>query len=437
MLRHRRVVLAAWAAVLVAGVAAAVALPGRLATSFAVPGTGSQRAQTLLERHFGERPDGTFTVVFRVAHPSDGALQRRLRARARPRSRAPCRRAGSRAAAPGRADPLRRGRDDARPPAREGVDGAAAAGAARGGRPARARHRPAGAPARPRPGARLRPAARRGDRAARRRSPSSLLVLGLSLAALVPFVVGACTIAGTLGVVWAIAHARDARLVRPEPRRAASGIGLAVDYSLLVVSRFREELVRDGRRRGRRRPHGGDGAGGAVLVSGVAVAIGLALLLRRAGAVRPLARARRARRPARLDRRRRDAPAGAARDARPARRPRPAGRAETRFWERLARSAIMRRPRSYPRRRRGRARRRRRPGGVPAADARLLHGPAPPGRRRSRAPALLRAGAGAGALTPIEVVVDGGAPGAARSRRRSTPRSSASPTRPSATRRRT
>src|SRR5439155_8761126 len=32
-------------------------------------------------RGFGERPEGTFTVVFRVRHSSDAALQQRLRAR--------------------------------------------------------------------------------------------------------------------------------------------------------------------------------------------------------------------------------------------------------------------------------------------------------------------------------------------------------------------
>ena len=79
VLRHRNAVLAAWGVVLAAGVAAAVALPGHLATSFAVPGTESQRAQAILQQHFGERPDGTVTVVFRVAHPSDKRLQRRLR----------------------------------------------------------------------------------------------------------------------------------------------------------------------------------------------------------------------------------------------------------------------------------------------------------------------------------------------------------------------
>ncbi len=79
---HRRChVLAVWLAILAVGVAAAVALPGRLASSYEIPGTGSARADAALASGFGERPDGTFTVVFRVRHSSDPRLQRELRAR--------------------------------------------------------------------------------------------------------------------------------------------------------------------------------------------------------------------------------------------------------------------------------------------------------------------------------------------------------------------
>ena len=70
-------------------------------------------------------------------------------------------------------------------------------------------------------------------------------MLGVSLAVLVPVVFAACTITATLAIVYALAHevlmvSYVANLVE------LIGLGLAVDYSLLVVARFREELERGG-----------------------------------------------------------------------------------------------------------------------------------------------------------------------------------------------
>src|ERR687887_2368732 len=56
------------------------------------------------------------------------------------------------------------------------------------------------------------------------------------------------------------------------------GLGIAVDYSLLVVYRFREEL-RDGRDKDEAIVRTMETAGRAVVFSGATVAIGLALLL--------------------------------------------------------------------------------------------------------------------------------------------------------------
>ena len=68
-------------------------------------------------------------------------------------------------------------------------------------------------------------------------------VLGLSLAVAIPFLFAACTIMGTLAVVYAVAHGLDmvsyvTNLVE------LIGLGLAIDYSLLIVHRFREEVAR-------------------------------------------------------------------------------------------------------------------------------------------------------------------------------------------------
>src|SRR5580765_3228200 len=81
VLRFRWLVLACWLGVLVGGVFASTRLPAHLASSFAVPGTDSQRAEAVLAREFGDSPEGTFTVVFPARHSTDKALQARLHAR--------------------------------------------------------------------------------------------------------------------------------------------------------------------------------------------------------------------------------------------------------------------------------------------------------------------------------------------------------------------
>ena len=102
-------------------------------------------------------------------------------------------------------------------------------------------------------------------------------VFGLSLAVAIPFVFAACTIAGTLLVVWALAHtlsmvAYVTNLVE------LIGLALAIDYSLLIVHRFREELA-GGLPVADAVPRTMATAGRAVVVSGLAVAAGLAVLL--------------------------------------------------------------------------------------------------------------------------------------------------------------
>src|SRR5205085_12498625 len=110
--------------------------------------------------------------------------------------------------------------------------------------------------------------------------PIALLVLlavfGLSWAVTIPFLFAACTIFGTLGVVYLIAH------VMTTPTYVTNlvfliGLGIAIDYSLLIVYRFREELAR-GRHKDEAVVQTMRTAGRAVIVSGAAVAIGLGLL---------------------------------------------------------------------------------------------------------------------------------------------------------------
>ena len=111
--------------------------------------------------------------------------------------------------------------------------------------------------------------------------PIALLVLlavfGLSLAVTIPFLFAACTVFGTLGIVYVAAH------YMTTPTYVTNlvfliGIGIAIDYSLLIVYRFREELGR-GLEVEEAVLRTMETAGRAVIVSGFTVAIGLALLL--------------------------------------------------------------------------------------------------------------------------------------------------------------
>ena len=104
-----------------------------------------------------------------------------------------------------------------------------------------------------------------------------LFVFGLSWAVTIPLLFAACTIMGTLGAVYVFAHFTTMATYVTNLVQLI-GLGIAVDYSLLIVYRFREELHRHDSK--------DDAivrtmmtAGRAVLFSGATVAIGLALLL--------------------------------------------------------------------------------------------------------------------------------------------------------------
>ena len=275
VLRYRPLVVACWIAVLVAGVGASTRLPGLLSNSFAVPGTDSDRARALLEQSFGERPDGTFTVVFRVAKPSDGEVRRNIERRM----------AHAAATIPGaRARPLRSG-----PGILYGDVATALAlqEAKRYTDAVRRAFRSAPGPAALVTGS---PALqhdldpivssdlRRAELVA---LPIALVVLvvllGFTSAVLVPLLFAACTVGGSLAVVYAVAH------LLPMATYVTNlvvlvGLALAIDYSLLVVYRHREELEQGGTvEHATARTMAT--AGRTVAFSAFAVAVGLASLL--------------------------------------------------------------------------------------------------------------------------------------------------------------
>ena len=275
MLRFRWPILAFWLAAIVVGGFAASRLSPLLSNTFTVPGTDSERVRSILQRRFGDRSDGEFLIVYRIRDGTAGArakLDRGIRraAAAVPGAKATALRdapAGvvygsilttlNLAEAKGYTDDI--GRRLAAPP---GVDAYVT------GQPAIEHD--------------LDPILDRdlakGESIA---LPIALLVLlivfGLSFAATIPFVFAAATIAGTLGIVYVVAHYLTMATYVTNLAQLI-GLGIAVDYSLFVVYRFREELARGGSK--------DDAivrtmstAGRAVIFSGATVAIGLALLL--------------------------------------------------------------------------------------------------------------------------------------------------------------
>src|ERR671931_2180671 len=87
VLRFRWPILACWLVVLLAGGFVFTRLSSLLSNQFTVPGTDSERVRTILERHYGDRSDGSFTVVFRVA-ATGPEVRARLEARVRRAARA-------------------------------------------------------------------------------------------------------------------------------------------------------------------------------------------------------------------------------------------------------------------------------------------------------------------------------------------------------------
>jgi uncharacterized membrane protein YdfJ with MMPL/SSD domain len=275
VLRFRWRIVAAWVVVILAGGYATSRLSPLLSNTFTVPGTDSERARTILQEHFGDRSDGEFLVIYRVRRPTPGLGRRlgrsiRAGAQAVPTGRATGLRVApggvvygsilsslNLAKAKGYTDDILRRLD---PPS--GVDAFVSGQAA-------IQHD-------------LDPIfsrdLKKGESIA---IPIALVVLlavfGLSLAATIPFLFAAATITGTLGIVYIVAHYMTMATYVTNLVQLI-GLGIAIDYSLLIVYRFREELARGGET--------DDAivrtmatAGRAVVFSGATVAIGLALLL--------------------------------------------------------------------------------------------------------------------------------------------------------------
>jgi RND superfamily putative drug exporter len=103
------------------------------------------------------------------------------------------------------------------------------------------------------------------------------LVFGTIVGALIPVAVGILAIVGGIGGVFLLSQVMD---VSPYSLNIVTlvGLGTAIDYSLFIVARFREELARGASREDALARAMGT-AGRAVVFSGLTVAIGLSGML--------------------------------------------------------------------------------------------------------------------------------------------------------------
>ena len=274
VLRHRVIVLAAWVVVFgVCGFASSL-LADLLTNRFTLPGTDTHRAELILEEHFGQRTTGAFTVVVRGDGNAKALVPQVREAAQRAASELPTEKLVSVAPltddvvaaqivsnlepadSKGRTDEMREAAGEI-PGAELYVTGQAAI-----------EHD-------------LEPVfaddLAKGELIA---VPIALLILVFTfgtLAFLLPFAFAIVTIPTTLGIIWIFANLMELTTYLTN-LVTLIGLGIAIDYSLLVVYRFREKL-----RRGAPRDEAIVAtmltAGRAVVFSGTAVAIGLALLL--------------------------------------------------------------------------------------------------------------------------------------------------------------
>jgi RND superfamily putative drug exporter len=269
-------ITAGWLVVTIAGLIAASNLSPHLTTSLSVPGSESAKADQILSRHFQENIEGTFTVVFKFRNASKSEIEGFKAKIASATSTIPTATVTLQKALGGvlyanigtsfkltdaasYTDQLRGAL------IKEGLKGALVTGPPaiyRDVTPVLASdlHRGQGL-------------------AVLLALLLLLLVLGACWAIAIPFIFAAATISLTLGIVYLLAQKFLMVLYIPNIVELI-GLGLAIDYSLLIVHRFRRELLeKEGTPVVDAIVKTMQTAGHTVVLSGASVAIGLATLL--------------------------------------------------------------------------------------------------------------------------------------------------------------
>ena len=273
-LRHRWLFLGGWLVVLVLAMVASSGLSDLLTNRFTLPNTDAERAETILEEHFGQRSTGSFTLVVRTDGDSTQLVDETRAAAERVAAELPTGRVAA-------VQPLPGGVVSAQIVSQlEPADAKSHTEAMReaAGTIAGAEVFLTGQAATE---ADLDPVFEEDLLKGELIAISFALVILIwtfgTLAFLIPFLFALVTIPTTLGIVWIFANFMELTTYLTN-LVSLIGIGIAIDYSLLVVYRFREEL-RNGLERDEAIVKTMATAGRAVVFSGIAVAIGLSLLL--------------------------------------------------------------------------------------------------------------------------------------------------------------
>lgn len=275
VIRHRWLALGVWIVVFLAAGTASAKLGDLLTNRFTLPGTDTARAETILEDHFGQRTVGSFTLVAKTERDPKTIVPLVRAAAARASKQLPTSSVVATqvvsddvviAQIVSRLEPAdAKGKTTAMRKAIGTVPGATTFLTGQ----AATEHD-------------LDPVfaedLQKGELMIAVPIAVILLILTFgTLSFLLPLVFAFFTIPTTLGLIWIFANFMElttyiTNLV------SLIGLGIAIDYSLLVVYRYREELAAsDSRELALERTM--ETAGRAVVFSGTAVAIGLALLL--------------------------------------------------------------------------------------------------------------------------------------------------------------
>jgi len=276
VIRFRWAVLTAWIVAVVAAMVASSGLSDLLTNRFVLPGAESEKAANILKTRFGQKPEGSFSLVVKGAPGSAGSLVPEVR------------RAAQRAAGE-----LPTGKVASVQPVSADVVSASIVSQLL---PADAKlytdamRKAAGTI----PGTQtyltgqsaiehdLDPVMSHdllvGELYIAIPIAMAILIFVFgSLAFLLPMMLAAAAIPVTLGFVWIFANYMTLSTYLTNLVMLI-GLGIAIDYSLLMVYRYREEH-RSGRSREEAVERTLETAGRAVVFSGTAVAIGLALML--------------------------------------------------------------------------------------------------------------------------------------------------------------
>jgi RND superfamily putative drug exporter len=276
ILRFRWPVLAAWLVVWLASFAAVSGLSDLFKSSAGLPGTDTQRVEDILKQHFGQKSQGSFTLVARAKTGSaDSILPDVERAATRATDALPT---GQLASVTSVSDTTvlasitsKLDVPDAKPytkQMRAAIGRVPGAESFLTGNAALAYDEE--------------PISNHDLKVGELyiAIPIALAILVFifgTLAFLLPFMLALVAIPATLAVVWIFAHWLSMEQ-SVEQLVTFIGLGISIDYSLLIVYRYRDELKAGGTKVDAL-ARTMNSAGRAVVFSGTAVAIGLALLL--------------------------------------------------------------------------------------------------------------------------------------------------------------